>query len=277
MKSTFISLAIFVIFFNVSHVLKSQENKLPDEETLNLIHDSILNEAEVLYYFELAAWVSIDSALYDPEIEKIIGGYIVYEIENGVKSIVFSENLEYVILEMDYEFGNQDYVFFSKEKRSVTEKEAHLVNIRDKIIDNIIREKYKVIQYENYTFNTVLLEKDFGYRFYLLTGTTLNWVVPFGNDYLFETDFEGDITKYKRIHQTLINFEIYTDEGHEVVSHMHSHLKSEPYITATDICTFRLYARLYDLDNFIVYSTFYGKYFMYILKSNTIIVMDKFD
>jgi len=54
--------------------------------------------------------------------------------------------------------------------------------------------------------------------------------------------------------------------GEKVVSATHSHLKTTPYITATDICTFRLYAGLCDMEEFIVLCTATGKYYKSSLK-----------
>jgi hypothetical protein len=63
--------------------------------------------------------------------------------------------------------------------------------------------------------------------------------------------------------------------GEKVVSAIHSHLKTTPYITATDICTFRLYGELCEMDEFSVYSPALGKYFKYRLKENKIEIEEK--
>ena len=51
---------------------------------------------------------------------------------------------------------------------------------------------------------------------------------------------------------------------------VHSHLKYEPFISATDICTFRLYYNKTGSTKFAVYSTALSMYFIYELATNTI-------
>ena len=53
---------------------------------------------------------------------------------------------------------------------------------------------------------------------------------------------------------------------------MHSHLATVPLITATDICTFKLYAPFYGIEAFTVFSPAIGKYMKYTLKDNKITV-----
>jgi hypothetical protein len=58
--------------------------------------------------------------------------------------------------------------------------------------------------------------------------------------------------------------------GKKVTESTHSHLRTTPYITATDICTFRLYAPYTELEKFSVYSPAIGKTMIYYLKTNKI-------
>ena len=62
--------------------------------------------------------------------------------------------------------------------------------------------------------------------------------------------------------------------GQKVTESFHSHLRTTPYITATDICTFRLYAQYTELEKFSVYSPAIGKTMTYILKTNKIDIED---
>lgn len=64
-------------------------------------------------------------------------------------------------------------------------------------------------------------------------------------------------------------------DGHKVVEATHSHLRTTPYITATDICTFRLYAQYTELQKFSVYSPAIKKTMTYILETNKIEVKEK--
>ncbi len=62
-------------------------------------------------------------------------------------------------------------------------------------------------------------------------------------------------------------------DGSELTMVTHSHLKTNPFITATDICTFKLYAPLTKLEEFSVYSPALGTYMKYNYKKDTIEVV----
>jgi len=50
--------------------------------------DSILNEANTLYRYESAAWVTTDLAMAESNIKDDFGGYLVYVSGDTVKTIV---------------------------------------------------------------------------------------------------------------------------------------------------------------------------------------------
>ena len=93
--------------------------------------------------------------------------------------------------------------------------------------------------------------------------------IPFGNDYLFIANKEGEIQSWKKFHSRLIPVEA-TEQMPMIAFPVHSHLKYEPFISATDICTFRLYYNKTGSTKFAVYSTALSMYFIYELATNTI-------
>jgi hypothetical protein len=166
-----------------------------------------------------------------------------------------------------YSFQNE----FDKPKSTVIEtrelsaKEKGLLELRGKIFQNIGDPQYEVVVPEGYDLNFVLLPFGEKYKFYIMTGTSQNRIIPFGNDYLFITDKNGTIESRQKFHSRMIAAEV-TEDTEKLV---HSHLKTTPFITPTDICTFKLYAPFcYGIDEFSVYAS--GKYMKYSRKSNTI-------
>jgi hypothetical protein len=118
------------------------------------------------------------------------------------------------------------------------------------------------------------MKTDDYYKLYIIMGTKESGVIPFGNDYLFKANSKGIITDWIKFHSRIIPAECYGPNGEEVTMSMHSHLKTVPYITPTDICTFRLYAPFCSIEEFSVYSPALKKTFKYILESNTIEIVD---
>lgn len=123
---------------------------------------------------------------------------------------------------------------------------------------------------EGYGLNMILMPKDDGYNFYIMTGANKSGIIPFGNDYLFMTDDSGNIQSWKRFHSRLIALDSKGPNGAVAREMIHSHLKAEPFITASDICTFMLYGKLCGQRSFQVLSTDLGKYLRYRLDMNTI-------
>jgi hypothetical protein len=159
--------------------------------------------------------------------------------------------------------------------RALAPAEQKLWNVRKEAIGQIFRKQYPVTCPQGYSLNVILMPDDSGYKLYLITGTARPDVIPFGNDYLFLLDPDGNIESMHKFHSRLIPLDTRGPNREEVVSLIHSHLKTEPFITATDICTFKLYARLYGLNEFSVYSPALSKYFRYKLDSDTIEITDK--
>ncbi|MBK7712557.1 MAG: hypothetical protein IPJ37_17530 [Bacteroidales bacterium] len=152
----------------------------------------------------------------------------------------------------------------------MTNTEQELLDIKIKIINHLSDKKYEIGFPQNFNPNFVLVKEKEEFKLYILMGTPESGVVPFGNDYLFWADSKGAITNWKKFHSRMIPAQSKGPNGEKVVSAIHSHLKTTPYITATDICTFRLYGELCEMDEFSVYSPAIGKYFKYRLKENKI-------
>lgn len=111
------------------------------------------------------------------------------------------------------------------------------------------------------------------YKVYLIPGTAQSGVIPFGNDYLFVSDKKGNIISHKKFHSRLIPTSTVLENGGTVTMSTHSHLATNPFISATDICTFKLYAPFTALEEFSVLSTALGSYIKYNYKKDNIEVV----
>jgi hypothetical protein len=199
-----------------------------------------------------------------PEFE----AYLVYESADTIKIIILNSTQE-CILEISYTDDFKKAAFQSDKKRDLSGREKELLEIKNTIISQIGKKKYEVGCPQGYNLNAVLIPDGKQFKLYVLTGTSRENMIPFGNDYLFTANHKGKITDYKKFHSRLIPAPTkYADAN--VVSLTHSHLRSTPYITATDICTFRLYGPLYGLKSFSVYSPALGATFTYNMESNSI-------
>lgn len=263
---------VLFLFISIPFLAYGQVNL--SKEEIKQKTDSILAEGNLLYRYERVAWVSNDHALEISLIRKKFGGYLVYQSGDSIKAIILEKGQNNCIYEMTY---FQNYSVPMREvfaTRKLNDLEEKLQSIKIKITNQVFTPAYKVTCAEGYNLNIDLIPVESGYKLYILTGTSKPEVIPMGNDYVFFTDKNGEITSWRKFHSRLIPAMTKID-GEKVRGLTHSHLRTEPFISATDICTFKLYGGMYGLKQFKVLSTALSKYFTYDSEKNTIETEDE--
>lgn len=258
---------ITILFFLVTifHYAYSQD------ENLQLKLDSIVAEADLMYKYEKAVWNSTDLLMADESLKKEYGGYVVRHSGDSIFVTYLDENQKVGIARYIYIATNLNkpiHVCLESSPVKVLEKE--LLDIKIKMINQLSDSKYKVTITQGFNPNFVLFKENSMFKLYLIMGTSESGVIPFGNDYLFWADSQGIITNWKKFHSRMIPTYAKGPNGEKVVSSSHSHLKTTPYITATDICTFRLYGELCEMEEFSVLCIATRKNYKYNLNTNKI-------
>ncbi len=261
---------LLIITSLISSVLLAQTIEMSETELKTKL-DSVLTEAQLLYKYEKAAWISTDLATGNRAVKKDFGGFFAYEEQGEIRVIILGKNQKNCIAEYSFESDFNKPKSVKTENRELTNQEKTLLEVKEKIVENLSDKQYEVTIPDGFSPNLILLPFDEKYKLYIIMGTSQRDVIPFGNDYLFIADKNGKIENWQKFHSRLIPG--YTKfEGNKVTELTHSHLRTTPLITATDICTFMLYAPLYEIDAFSVYSPAIGKYMKYSLKDNEITV-----
>ncbi|MFD2562108.1 hypothetical protein [Aquimarina rubra] len=241
------------------------------KDTLQVKLDSIIEEANLLYSYEKVAWNSTDLLMSNRKLKKNYGGYIIYHSNDTIYASFIDKTQKNRIAKYCFTTSDLSKPFESIIKKSDLSKiEKELLDIKIKIVNQLSDPKYKIGFPNGFNPNLVFIKDKEEYRLYIIMGTTESGVIPFGNDYLFTTGMKGNIKDWKKFHSRLIPAQSKGPNGEIVLSAIHSHLKGTPYITATDICTFRLYAELCEMKEFMVLSTANGKYFKYNLNTNKV-------
>lgn len=244
------------------------QNKITQEQ-IKVKVDSILQEGNLLYKHEKAAWLSTDIASANKDIRNQIAKFLAYQEGDSIKVIILNKENK-CIYDLSY-FGDiSTPAHKSITQRDLTPKEDKLLSIKNKIVSGIIDQKIEVESYKDFGLNLVLLPYGTDYKLYIITGANKSQIIPFGNDYLIIADENGIIKSWKKFHSRLIALSTVAPNGEAVISTTHSHLRSEPFISATDICTFKLYGGLCGQKEFEVYSPELGMYFKYKLAENEI-------
>lgn len=226
-------------------------------------------EGNQLFLHERASWTSYDLALANPKVKEHFESYLTYETRTAVKTIIVGHNEQKCIAEYTF---TEDFTLPSStriETRDLTLEEKKMIEIRYKIMEQLDDDKYNIRIAEGFSLNFILLPFKNKYKFYILTGTAQPDVIPFGNDYLVIADKDGQIESFRKFHIGLIPIPT-TVDGETVQDMVHSHLKDNLFITATDICTFMLYAPIYDIKSFSVYSPSLDQFMRYTLSTNMI-------
>ena len=270
-------LLLTVLLFLFSSILLAQKIKF-SESKLNTQLDVVLKEGNLLYKYLKSKNVATDSALANPIFNKPypFWSYFTYKDNEQIKTIITMNNDKVCIAEYVFEDDFTKPKYVKIEKRELSDKENTLIKMQIKINQQIPKPKYGVTFSYNYgCFANFLLVPDGNiYKLYIIIETdeeNEEDLIPFGNDYLFIANKKGKIKSWHNFHPEFIPW-YPSDDGNKEIEITHNHLKNNPLITATDICTFMLYAPLYDINVLSVYSQALGIYMKYNRIENTITI-----
>lgn len=233
--------------------------------------DSVVAEGNLLYRYEKAAWEATDIGLANEEVRKNLFNLLVYEQRDTIKVCLLDQTL-HSICEVSFAGRDNGAQIVSFTSRPLSDRETEVFLLKNKLIDRVTSGGYGVGVPDSFGLNFVLLPAEQGYRFYILTGTSKSGIIPFGNDYLFFVDSAGKITDWRKMHTILLPLSNEVD-GLKVKRTIHTHRPEEPYITATDICTFKLYGPLCGQESFTIVSAL-RKAFTYDLKTDSVLIQD---
>ena len=234
------------------------DSKLPSRDELATINDSILQEGLRLYTYEKLSWMASDLLAEHASVDlSSIRGSAVQMDDNGKlthfycrqDSVVFSCTLDL----------NDFSLSWDNTVRPMTDDDRDAVHFRSDIINRIIEtygDSIYTIQDGSINIDLIWLGTD-KLRAYLLQGTTLNGVIPFGNDYYVDIDSDGNLIELHRFHHSYIPIDIsQAGEDTQVLEVIHSHTVDNPFFTPTDICNALLYAHdLFGMKSVCILST----------------------
>lgn len=231
---------------------------------LTKVADSISTEAETLYRSEWASWHGSDIFGEKCAAQRLrAGGYISYDTGKGLNNVFFSRDAEpQVLATISFGYGlNKDNYKLDTTARKLTPAEKELYTIRQAVVVDINKDTlYKRYQHTNLNPVPIITKKS--KVVYVLTGPDINGVVIFGNDYLVTFDKNNNMVAKRHLHKNLIPV-TYSKPGADGkpvdIAGMHIHLpQTGDFITATDICTLRLYEKYTTWKQHIVTSKNYA-------------------
>ncbi|MBP2616518.1 hypothetical protein [Chryseobacterium jejuense] len=261
-------------FIFIPAITFAQDLKYSEKDLQHKL-DSIKTEAHLLFSHENASWHAGDLANSNPKLRENMGSYLTYQSKDIMKTVFLNKDQSKIIAEYDFKNNQKSPVKESFTQRELNDTESSLKNIHSVVIPQLSDPKYEVALPQGYSLNMILIPFNENYKIYLISGTSQSGIIPFGNDYLFVSDKKGNIISNQKIHSRLVPAQASMGDGNIATMVTHSHLKTNPFISATDICTFKLYAPLTKLEEFSVYSPALGTYMKYNYKTDTIEVVKK--
>ena len=253
-----LSLILLLPMLCVAQPDQIADSKLPSRDEVATINDSILQEGLRLYTYEKLSWMASDLLAEHATVDlSSIRGSAVQLDDNG-KLTHFYCRQDSVVFSCTIDL-NDFTLSWDNTVRPMTEDDQDAVHFRSEMINRIIEtygDSIYTIQDGSINIDLIWLGTD-NLRAYLLQGTTLNGVIPFGNDYYVDIDRDGNLIEFHRFHHSYIPIDIrQAGENTQVLEVMHSHTVDNPFFTPTDICTALLYAHdLYGMKSVCILST----------------------
>ncbi len=204
----------------------------------------LIAEGNKLYRSEMASWYGADIFLGRFASKTAnSAGYFSYINGDRTNCIFFSKGetpMALATISFDSTYSVNTALVDSVE-RNLTTLEIELYSIR-RIALSEIRSDTLFKTYKNTNLNIIPISDENGKRVYIITGPKSNGQVIFGNDYLIMYDKNGKLESKSKLHKGLIPIDYGAIDGKVVLASIHTHLPGySDYITATDICTLRLY------------------------------------
>ena len=167
-------------------------------QNLEKIAQEIKDEGIQLYRSEMASWYGTDVFIENYKERDNIGGYFSYIKEDEVPTCVFYSKEKKVIgtisFPTSYDPRNSK---LDLSVRDFTEVEKEYFTIR-KAAQERLKTDTIFKYYNNVNYNIVpIINKNKEKKVYFLSGTNLNNLVLFGNDYLIDFNKDNSIKKYK--------------------------------------------------------------------------------
>lgn len=270
----------FLILFLIGALsipaVRAQEHRpLPSDTELKAVNDSIFAEAQRLYLYEKASWIMEDLVYGEhPDALEKLGGWIpVSEQGASIKGLFYDKEKTKVLYEasVDLKTGKTTSTVSS---RDLTAEEIDAVNVHKTVVNAVFTLGERLTYPSECTFNVQAIPiGDDLYRVYWMLGTSQRGIIPFGNDFSYDCDREGNIKEFRRYHKTYIPAELTMDDGSRVVSIVHSHTDVCAYIAPTDIALFHLYGyEMTRVKSLMIVSTVFHCYFSYDAETREITV-----
>jgi len=231
------------------------------EDSIEKQNQAIVAEGKRLYQSEMASWYGTDVFIELSGNMANMGGYFSYVSKDRAVCVFYDNGATPgVISTISFDSSySKTSVRSDFSRRAFTREESELYALRVAAMAAVADDTFfKFYEHTNYNYIPLLDGKQ--KKVYIITGTSMEGLAIFGNDYLLTFDRNNVLRKKTRLHQGIISIEYGTRQksGSKARGAVHNHLPgTSDLMTPTDVCTLMLYEKLADWEQHIVLS---GRY-----------------
>lgn len=256
----------------MSAMAQEWPSRMPSLEEMNRVNDSITKEASLLYRYERAGWVSSDLFFEQCKEQQRASGSLSSHVGSVVKVIYFDAKSMEVLFDYRHDFTTGEKTIIDSVRAMNAEEVAQYerqVVLMGKVRTAGIEISPYPKEVATYNFDVIRIN-DTITRVYFLMGALKPKVIPLGNDFSVDFDNNNEIVGKRNYHHTYCPIEWDGDESPQSI--WHSHTNDNPYITATDICTFRLYGPRNGVKTLWVLSTAFRCNYLYSVDDGLVVI-----
>lgn len=254
-------LLAFIFVFNANIGLAQRPM---DINFLNSKLDSIILESNIIYQFLKSKVIAENIA--KEQFELNYHQILEVQDDDSVK-IKFIDRQRVVVLKMVFHEELKSPIIISNISESLSNFEDSLLQIKYNFLSKIDSSKYGIESHDSEKVVTIIYPHFNRFKLYRILSTSKKNIIPFGNDFLFNLDSEGNLISWKNFHKSYVPMKT-THRGYEVRHIIPKYDKNEAYILATDIALFRLFTDTLELSTFTAYPPKSKRYFTYDSKTN---------
>lgn len=245
---------------------QAQEGTLPFDR-IAVINDSVVAEGYRLYHYDKLNWVGSDTYGAQCTHKRATVSLVQQLSDTALAAIYVDAARQQCVFEFRMSTGN--VVEAIDQVRPLSADEARQLKHHLRLLDSINAHSDSLTALDRrigrLNMNIVPLPSPAGItRVYFTQGTTLQGVIPFGNDCSMDFDAQCRLVGFSRYHPGFVPIDFSSAKKGSVHKTTHPHFEANPYVSPTDVATFLLYGRDgYGMHTFSVYSRPLGCYFTF--------------
>lgn len=233
---------LFILFILISPLGIAQTFK--SEKELKKKVQASLDVANLLYKYRVTEWLGIDFTEANENLSFDNHDYLVYEKGKYFYFILIQKKGQFktgtykVSLKNDAEW---EVIYEDKEKK-LNRKESKLYKRKLYIQNEVTKITEDFLDNQpNFSLSSHIIPHFGGYKLYTFIDSSIQQIIPIGNDGIFHTNRKGKIKAYEWFHLAIMAIDA-KENSYRVATHKHN---LQSFISPITLANFKLYGNLY--------------------------------